>query len=238
VNLKLRNQLAEWALAALERESAEAPLRALVSFARETDPHGVARSLAEAHAAALSSAADLFERGDGGLRLRPDFLPDLDALRRRADLFERALDICRQRCGPSPSPHDPSKPRFSGGPPREPELAWTLCAASALFDVGLFFEVHEILEPLWGRAEGPLKIFLQGMIQVAVGFHHFGAGNLRGAVSLLADGNAKLRPFEPRAFGVGLCGFCDEVEQFEKSVREQMSGQERPARPTPRWTRG
>ena len=64
-------------------------------------------------------------------------------------------------------------------PPSLEELAWTVCAASALFNTGLFFEVHELLEPCWMRAEPPVKAFLQGLIQIAAGLHHEQNGNPR-----------------------------------------------------------
>src|SRR5262245_26147111 len=39
-----------------------------------------------------------------------------------------------------------------------------LRAARAAWDAGLFFEVHELLEPEWLRAEGARKTTLQGLI--------------------------------------------------------------------------
>ena len=41
--------------------------------------------------------------------------------------------------------------------------------AAALFDAGLYFEVHEVLEPHWMAADGPEREALQGLIQIAVG---------------------------------------------------------------------
>lgn len=67
-----------------------------------------------------------------------------------------------------------------------------LARAAALWGEGLFFEVHEVLEPVWQTSAGPLRHALQGLIQVAVAWHHLGHGNRRGARSLLGDGRAKL----------------------------------------------
>lgn len=36
-----------------------------------------------------------------------------------------------------------------------------------LWDLKLFFEVHEVLEPVWLKAEGEEKLFLQAMIRAA-----------------------------------------------------------------------
>ncbi len=64
--------------------------------------------------------------------------------------------------------------------------------AGLLFDARCYFETHEILEPLWMRAEGPRRQALQGLIQVAVGFQHLANGNLTGARLLLEEGCARL----------------------------------------------
>ncbi len=75
-----------------------------------------------------------------------------------------------------------------------PELSLSpaLDQAAALFDARLDFEVHELLEPFWMSAQGSAKGALQGLIQVAVGYHHLASGNVPGARSLLAEGSAKL----------------------------------------------
>ena len=63
----------------------------------------------------------------------------------------------------------------------EPSLDETLAAAATLFDAGLHFEVHELLEPYWARGEGAERQALQGLIQIAVGYQHLANGNLGGA---------------------------------------------------------
>ena len=82
-----------------------------------------------------------------------------------------------------------------------------LAAAAALFDAGLYFEVHELLEPHWVRATGAERQALQGLIQVAVAFQHLDNGNVEGARSLLADGCARLR--EGRLRGLDLEAFAE-----------------------------
>jgi hypothetical protein len=72
-------------------------------------------------------------------------------------------------------------------------MAPLLDRAAALANRGLFFEVHELLEPVWFRAREPLRTALQGLIQIAVAFHHVENGNREGARSLLVLGEAKLR---------------------------------------------
>lgn len=84
---------------------------------------------------------------------------------------------------------------MSACPPLAAEAAVgeALIVAAALFDAGLHFEVHELLEPYWTRAEGPERQALQGLIQIAVGYQHLANGNLAGARALLAEGSARVR---------------------------------------------
>jgi len=56
-----------------------------------------------------------------------------------------------------------------------------------LFNRAHFFDAHEVLEDLWRalpRASAAKK-HLQGLVQLAVAFHHESRGNLRGARSVL-----------------------------------------------------
>jgi predicted metal-dependent hydrolase len=65
--------------------------------------------------------------------------------------------------------------------------------AVALFNQRQFFECHEVLEDLWRPLpKGPEKWFLQGLLQVGVGFHHLEQLNYTGAKSLLNSGVEKL----------------------------------------------
>ena len=64
--------------------------------------------------------------------------------------------------------------------------------AAALWNERLFFEVHEVLEAVWKTAVGAERQALQGVIQIAVAFHHLAHGNRRGARALLAEGRGRL----------------------------------------------
>jgi predicted metal-dependent hydrolase len=57
----------------------------------------------------------------------------------------------------------------------------------ALFNRAHFFDAHEVLEDVWREAphHSPLRRHLQGMVQLAVAFHHESTGNLVGARSVL-----------------------------------------------------
>ena len=71
-------------------------------------------------------------------------------------------------------------------------LARAIRHAVALWNEHLFFEVHEVLEAVWRTAAGDTRQALQGVIQIAVAFHHLAHGNQRGARSLLVEGRARV----------------------------------------------
>ena len=60
-------------------------------------------------------------------------------------------------------------------------------AGLTLFNAGRFFDAHEALEDIWREAprESRLRRHLQGLVQLAVAFHHQSTGNLVGARSVL-----------------------------------------------------
>lgn len=61
----------------------------------------------------------------------------------------------------------------------------------ALFNHGHFFDAHEVLEDVWcslprdSPSGRQLRLHVQGMVQLAVAFHHESTGNLVGARSVL-----------------------------------------------------
>ena len=55
----------------------------------------------------------------------------------------------------------------------------------SLFNDAEFFDAHEALEDVWRAAPPENKKFLQGLIQVAVAFHHYSTGNRVGMRSVL-----------------------------------------------------
>jgi uncharacterized protein len=74
----------------------------------------------------------------------------------------------------------------------------------AQFNARQFFDAHETWEEIWLHAPEPEKTFLQGLIQVAAAFHHYGRENRAGAESLLASGLAKLEGFPEQHHGLEL----------------------------------
>ncbi len=72
------------------------------------------------------------------------------------------------------------------------------------FNDGRFFEAHETWEEIWLKSAEPEKTFLQGVIQIAAAFHHYGRNNLHGTRSLLEAGLRRLAPFPVSYSGIAL----------------------------------
>ncbi len=75
-----------------------------------------------------------------------------------------------------------------------------------------FFEAHEVWEDIWKDYTGPSRKFYQGLIQVAVCLHHFGNGNIRGALKLYNSSRAYLEPYRPKHEGIDLDKLLAELE--------------------------
>ena len=102
----------------------------------------------------------------------------------------------------------------------------------ALFNRAHFYEAHEVLEDVWRAAHGAEKRFLQALIQLAVGLHHYSTGNLAGARSLLARGGRKLAEYPAAYGGIHVGKLRAAVRKWEAALEQ---GQ--PAPPLPRVER-
>ena len=91
-----------------------------------------------------------------------------------------------------------------------------------LFNRREFFECHEVLEDLWRPERGPRRLFLQGVIHLAVGFYHHQKGNQAGAVRQLQKGLKKLAGYLPEFDGVNTARLCRESH----ACLERISGGE------------
>lgn len=160
--LPLRNALAELAIAALDDDDAAAALGWLASPGPRA-PAALATRLAAVHLL-----------GDDGALLGVH-RPHGDAIHRHAVRALRAAAA-----------------RRAGIPAGDTPIGRACAAAVALWNEGLFFEVHEVLERVWASATGPARHALQGVIQIAVALHHHAHGNARGARTLMRDGRERL----------------------------------------------
>lgn len=92
-----------------------------------------------------------------------------------------------------------------------------------VFNAGLFFEYHELLEDHWRGEVGHRKRFLQGLIQVAVGLQHWENGNYAGAVILLKEGAERLSVGRPHMLRLDVETFYHEVQEV-RSALEDLGG--------------
>jgi len=89
----------------------------------------------------------------------------------------------------------------------------------ALFNQGHFFEAHEVLEDVWREAAAEEKKFLQGLVQLAVAFHHHSTGNNTGMRSVMERG---MKNLEGQA--EGFCGVnLDPLMQCLNTWREALN---------------
>jgi hypothetical protein len=171
--LPLRNALAELVIAALDADDAVAALAWLVQPTGAPPPAAATR-LVEGH---------LID--PGSTTLLDVHAPHAPAVVEHARRALRAATSRRTHAAPGDS---------SGG---VDPIARAVDAAIALWDERLFFEVHEVLEAVWRSATGDVRQALQGVIQLAVAFHHLAHGNRRGARSLLVEGRSRLETVPP-----------------------------------------
>jgi hypothetical protein len=109
-----------------------------------------------------------------------------------------------------------------------------LRAARAAWDAGLFFEVHELLEPEWLRASGARKTTLQGLILAGAGLHHLVGANRAGAVGLLRDAARKLAE-SPRLDAFDLAAFGRGMEELAEQIAAGTVGSAADVKDLPRF---
>jgi uncharacterized protein len=87
-----------------------------------------------------------------------------------------------------------------------------------LFNERHFFDAHEVWEDVWRESSGPEKKFLQGLIQVAVAFHHHSTGNLVGARSLLERARKNLAEYPEEFGGIGLTALLNSMLAWRDAI--------------------
>ena len=200
-SLPLRNALAELAIAALEDDDAAQALVWLETSTGDLSPAAAAR-LAAVH---------LIDPGER--RLLAVHAPHASRVGDHVARALRAMAAFRQQ------------PAASGA------LTRAIQHALALWNEQLFFEVHEVLEAVWRTTTGDIRQGLQGVIQIAVAFHHLAHGNQRGARSLLVEGRTRVASVPADVLhGLDLLALLQATAPLEAAL---ASGQ-RPAAPPPR----
>ena len=87
-----------------------------------------------------------------------------------------------------------------------------------LIRAGAYFEAHEELEDEWRGASAEERDFLQGLVHVAVAWHHAGRGNRPGCERQLEKAKRRLGPYAPTHRGVDVADLLEQVERAERKV--------------------
>jgi predicted metal-dependent hydrolase len=97
-----------------------------------------------------------------------------------------------------------------------------------LLNRGEFYDAHEVLEDVWRAAPEPECRFLQGLIQVAVAFHHRSRGNRIGFRSLLERAIRNLSSYPAQHAGLDLAALLENLTQWRETHGDEAT---RPAFP-------
>jgi uncharacterized protein len=89
-----------------------------------------------------------------------------------------------------------------------------------LFNRAKFYDAHEVLEDVWRPVVGPERLFLQGLIQVAVALHHHSTGNLAGCRSLLGRAARNLSGYPNLFCGLHLPPLRESLEAWQSALDE------------------
>ncbi len=106
--------------------------------------------------------------------------------------------------------------------PAGEEIGKTVELAKLLFEKGLYFEVHEILEEVWMGEFGKDRDFLQALIQIGVAYYHLENFNTRGFELLLQNALELLEGYSGTLYGVNVDRLKEELLKALKS-REKVS---------------
>jgi predicted metal-dependent hydrolase len=80
-----------------------------------------------------------------------------------------------------------------------------------LIRAGAYFEAHEELEEEWREAPPAERDFLQGLVHVAVAWHHARRGNRPGCERQLEKAARRLGPYAPSHRGVDIGAILDDL---------------------------
>jgi predicted metal-dependent hydrolase len=79
-----------------------------------------------------------------------------------------------------------------------------------------YYECHEVMEELW-LEEGRSSL-LQGLLQAAVGLHHWDNGNRSGAAMLMNAAQDKLQGYEDVVLGLDLVDLRKNLSESLKAI--------------------
>lgn len=97
-----------------------------------------------------------------------------------------------------------------------------------LFNSGMYFDSHEVLEEIWRQEGSPIRELYRGILQVAVGYYHIQRGNHRGALKMFTRCRKWLAPFSDHCRGVNLSKLRQDFGNVEEILRQLHPGQSYP----------
>lgn len=109
------------------------------------------------------------------------------------------------------------------------ELEELIRRGADLFNRGQYYECHELFEEAWMGAEGAQRLFLQGVIQLAVALHHLTGGNVVGARRLLGEAASKLRAHESAQRWIAAAPLASAAETILQALTAGAAAQLEPA---------
>ena len=92
------------------------------------------------------------------------------------------------------------------------------------FNLGEYFEAHEVWEEMWMESSGARHAFLQCLIQVAVALYHSKRDNFAGARKLFASCLNYLERGRPEATLIDLDQLKNLVLDFEIALQKRSQG--------------
>jgi uncharacterized protein len=97
-----------------------------------------------------------------------------------------------------------------------------------MFNAANFFAAHEALEDVWREVprHSPTRRHLQGLVQLAVAFHHQSTGNYVGARSVMKRGVRNLEGAEASFPEMELPGLRASVEDWRQYLEQVGRAQE------------
>ena len=92
-----------------------------------------------------------------------------------------------------------------------------------LFEEGDYFMCHETLEEYWVEAPQQEKAFLQGLIQLAVGLHHYERKNFKGARLQFGKALSRLSGYPDAHQGIDVDGIRNFLEVAPWMIEEGVA---------------
>ncbi|MCY3637730.1 MAG: DUF309 domain-containing protein [Chloroflexi bacterium] len=93
--------------------------------------------------------------------------------------------------------------------------------AVRLFNAGLYWECHEVLEEVWLDTPYPQRFFWSALIKLAVGMHHAARRNTHGARVKIGDAVRLLPLFQPNFAGVDTAAALSDALRLQQALRAQ-----------------